>query len=204
MGRCARAHTIVTRPATARTAACARSTQMASETSGGPGHLTVGSLMADAPAADSGEAEGPNWSIDDGSVGHAGGGVGYTTAGVERLSYNNPYGQVMERVWFDGKTVFAIELGEVEIDVNRVKVAQEYQVVYGVELTPEGKLAREPDRVPGQLNIYDSVPGMQQYSPLWQFNYVVVPRSYRANTLRSERDCLASGYPIHKSTVVEN
>lgn len=177
---------------------------MASETSGEPGRLTVGSLMPDAPTVDSGEAEGPNWSLADGSVSHEGGWAGYTAAGVERLSYNNPYGQVMERVWFDGKVVYAIELGEVEIDVDLVKVAQEYQVVYGVELSPEGKLVREPDRVPDQLNIYDSVPGMQKYSPLWQFNYVIVPRTYQANTLRSERDCLASGYPIHKSTVVEN
>jgi hypothetical protein len=48
------------------------------------------------------------------------------------------------------------------------------------------------------------VPGMEKYSPLWQFNYVVVPRDYEPNTLRSEDDCLNSGYPIHRSTVVEN
>jgi len=45
---------------------------------------------------------------------------------------------------------------------------------------------------------------MEKYSPLWQFNYVVVPSSYATNTLRSERDCLDSGYKIIKSTVVEN
>ncbi len=45
---------------------------------------------------------------------------------------------------------------------------------------------------------------MDTYSPLWQFNYVVVPRDYAPNTLRSEADCLKSGYPIYKSTVVEN
>ena len=45
---------------------------------------------------------------------------------------------------------------------------------------------------------------MEKYSPLWQFNYVVVPRDYVPNTLRSESDCLKSGYPIRKSTVVEN
>jgi hypothetical protein len=69
-----------------------------------------------------------------------------------------------------------------------------------------GKLkdGKEPERVEGQLNIYDSVPGMDNYSPLWQFNYVVVPRDYAANALRSEADCLSSGYPILRSTVVEN
>jgi hypothetical protein len=45
---------------------------------------------------------------------------------------------------------------------------------------------------------------MEKYSPLWQFNYVVVPRDYEPNTLRSEADCLNSGYAIHRSTVVEN
>jgi len=148
--------------------------------------------------------EGPNWRFDDGEVSTGASVSGYTASGVERLSYNNPYVQEMERVWFDGKIVFAIELGEVDIDVTKVKVAQEYQLVFELALDEGGKLVREPERPAGQLNIYDSVPGMEKYSPLWQFNYVVVPRSYAANTLRSERDCLNSGYKIIKSTVVEN
>lgn len=124
--------------------------------------------------------------------------------GRERLTYSNPYGYKIERVWFDGKTIFASEQGELEVDPERVKVAQEYQVVYAVQLDPEGHLQGEPERVPHQLNIYDSVPGMEQYSPIWQFNYVVVTRDYVANTLRSEDDCLRSGFPIRKSRVFEN
>jgi hypothetical protein len=123
---------------------------------------------------------------------------------TEDLTYSNPFGQEIERVWFDRRVVFATELGGLDIDVSKVKVAQEYQVVYDVQLDDEGKLVREPDRVEGQFNIYDSVPGMEKYSPLWQFNYVVVPRDYEPNTLRSEADCLSSGYAIHRSTVVEN
>ena len=132
--------------------------------------------------------------------------------GVEDLTYSNPYDLEIERVWFDGKIVYAVESGEVEIEFDEArvaqgnKVAQEYQVVYAVDLDDEGKLRgdREPDRVSGQYNIYDSVPGMEKYSPLWIFNYVVVPRDYEANTLRSEASCLESGYPILKSTVIEN
>ncbi len=132
--------------------------------------------------------------------------------GVEDLTYSNPFGLELERVWFDGKVVYAVELGELEVEFDEernarnAKVAQEYQVVRAVELDDEGKLkdGKEPERVEGQFNIYDSVPGMEKYSPLWQFNYVVVPEEYKANTLRSEADCLASGYPILKSTVVEN
>jgi hypothetical protein len=125
---------------------------------------------------------------------------------VEDLHYNNPYGYKIERVWFDGRVVFATEQGEVDVDPKKVKVAQEYQIVYAVKLTPKGRLAggKEPKRVPGQFNIYDSVPGMKKYSPIWQFNYVIVPGDYVANTLRSERDCLRSGYRIKKSIVFEN
>ena len=123
---------------------------------------------------------------------------------IEDLTYSNPFGQELERVWFDGKVVFAAELGEVDVDPSTVKVAQEYQIVYDVELGEDGKPVREPDRVEGQFNIYDSVPGMEKYSPLWQFNYVVVPRDYEPNILRSERDCLDSGFPIHRSTLIEN
>jgi len=126
--------------------------------------------------------------------------------GVEDLHYNNPYAYNIERVWFDGRIVFATEQGEVDVDPRKVKVAQEYQVVYAVRLTKSGKLVggREPQRVPGQLNIYDSVPGMRKYSPIWQFNYVIVPRDYVPNALRSERDCLGSGYPIKRSRIFEN
>jgi hypothetical protein len=123
---------------------------------------------------------------------------------VEDLSYNNPYGYKIERVWFDGKVIFATEQGEVDIDPKKVKVAQEYQIVYSVRLNAKGTLVREPDRVPGQLNIYDSIPGMKKYSPIWRFNYVIVPRDYVPNALRSERDCLASGYEIKQSHVFEN
>lgn len=122
----------------------------------------------------------------------------------EDVDYNNPYRYNIERVWWDGKVVFASEQGELDVDPRKVKVAQEYQIVYRVALTARGTLRGEPTRVPGQYNIYDSIPGMKKYSPIWQFNYVVVPRDYVANTLRSERDCLNSGYEIRRSTVFEN
>ena len=123
---------------------------------------------------------------------------------VEGLEYNNPYGYDIERVWFEGKVIYATEQGELDVDPRKVKVAQEYQIVYGVSLGRDGKPVRKPRRVPGQLNIYDSVPGMKKYSPIWQFNYVVVPRTYVVNTLRSERDCIESGYEIRRSRVFEN
>ena len=167
--------------------------------------------MSEGTGEGAGQEEGV-WRIDHGDVVSQDARVAFRDDGVENLTYDNPFGMEIERVWFDGKVVFAVESGEIELDfgedrvVRGNKVAQEYQVVYSVELDERGKLkdGREPERVEGQYNIYDSVPGMEKYSPLWQFNYVVVPRDYEPNSLRSEADCLRSGYPIEKSTIVEN
>jgi hypothetical protein len=135
----------------------------------------------------------------------------YREDGTEDLTYNNPYNLEVEEVWFDGHIVYAVEQGEVELEFDEQrnarsnKVALEYQVVYEVELDEAGKLkdGQEPSRVEGQYNIYDSVLVMPKYSPLWQFNYVVVPRDYMASSIRSEADCLKSSYPIQKNTIVE-
>jgi hypothetical protein len=187
-------------------------------------HLTVGSLLGQpqgrlspegiAPPHESavgngaepstGELEGADWTVEDGAVQTGAGPAGYSAQGIELLTYNNPYNQSIERVWFDRKLVFACDVGEVIVDPALVKVAQEYQIVYRVELDDAGRLLHEPEMVPGQYNIYDSVPGMVKYSPIWQFNYVIVPRDYRSQSLRSEEDCLLSGYPILHSNVFEN
>jgi hypothetical protein len=174
--------------------------------------VPIGSVPAAPPqvaaqqAGGPSEPEGPNWRVDRGevSVGASASGTVFRPDGVEAVTYSNPFGQVMERVWFDRKVVYAVDLGELEVDPDRVKVAQEYQIVYSVKLDEASHLIGEPEMVPDQLNIYDTVPGMPGYSPIWQFNYVVVPRDYQANTLRSEQDCLSSGYPIRRSQVFEN
>jgi len=161
--------------------------------------------MADVNRADAADEAGV-WCIEDGEPRAKEGGQPYDDRGVERLTYSNPFNLEVERVWFDGKVVYAVESGELDVDPQLVKVAQEYQVVYQVELDEHGKLKvdQEPERVDGQYNIYDSVPGMDKYSPIWQFNYVIVPRDYQANALRSEQDCLSSGYPVQRSMVFEN
>ena len=58
----------------------------------------------------------------------------FTAGGAEALDYNNPFNLTMERVWFDGKIVYAVDMGEVDVDRDRVQVAQEYQIVYDVGL----------------------------------------------------------------------
>jgi hypothetical protein len=144
------------------------------------------------------------WMLANGRRGPRWSGPQFRGDGVEAIGYNNVFDQSLEMVWFDGKLVYALDLGAVDVDPARVKVAQEYQLVYAVALDEHGKTRSEPQRVPEQLNIYDSVPGMDKYSPIWQFDYVVVPPDYTPNTLRSEVDCLSSGYPIYHSQVFEN
>jgi hypothetical protein len=168
--------------------------------------------MATDPQADADAGQEGVWRLQNGTIHDLPPGDPYRPDGIEALTYSNPHRLNVERVWFDGKIVYAVESGEVEIAFDEHRraignaVAQEYQIVHAVALDDAGKLKNdeEPEQVEGQFNIYDSVPGMEGYSPLWQFNYVVVPRDYRPNTLRSEADCLRSGYPILKSTVVEN
>lgn len=144
------------------------------------------------------------WKVRDGALSTGASPAGFTEQGVERLDYSNAYAQNVERVWYEGKLVFAVDAGRIHLpSAKGIKVAQEYQPVYSIELDEHGKLEHQ-EKIPGQYNIYDSVPGMDKYSPIWQFNYVVVPRDYNVQSLRSEADCLNSGYPIQKANVFEN
>jgi hypothetical protein len=65
--------------------------------------------------------------------------------------YNNPYRHRIERVWFDGRVVFATEQGEVDVDPKKVKVAQEYQIVYAVKLTEADARERQREARPGSV-----------------------------------------------------
>ena len=79
--------------------------------------------------------------------------------------------------------VFAMPAGIVHIDPEKKKRAKEFVLVYSME-GPDGR----PERVQGQYGIYDTRPGDAGYSPIWKYNFVVVPRYCEANTLRSEED----------------
>jgi hypothetical protein len=90
--------------------------------------------------------------------------------------------------------VYRASLGPVEVDPKTTKVAKEYIAVYA---TPKpGDPVTKVERVPDQLATYDTKPGDAAYSPIWHYHYVVVPRDYKPNTLRSEKDVLSSGFPV--------
>ncbi len=88
-------------------------------------------------------------------------------------------------------------------DRDRVEWAKEYQPVHEGKLDDKGWL-ESARKVEGQSNIYDTVPGDKGYSAILKFYYVIVPQDYQPNTLRSEQDCLDSGYEIRESSSYEN
>ena len=115
------------------------------------------------------------------------------------LDYSNPHKQIVHPRWAGGQVVWSIPCGPVEVDLQKTHVADEYIVVYSMK-GQDGK----PEKVEGQYTIYDTKPGDPGYSPLWRHNYVIVPRDYRPQTLRSKEDVLRSGYPIEGSDKITN
>ena len=116
-----------------------------------------------------------------------------------QLTYSNPHGQRVGPRWVRGEMVFAMPAGIVHIDPEKQKYGKEYVLVNSVE-GPDGR----PERVQGQYGIYDTRPGDPSYSPIWRYNYVVVPRDHVANTLRSEDDVLKSGYQVIETDIYTN
>lgn len=147
---------------------------------------------------------GKGWTMQGGKVSTTGGGTRYTAAGAEDLNYNNPLNQTIERAWYDGKIVFAITGEPMRLTRgDEVKWAKEYQPVKAVQLDQSGWMTSHTP-VPGQLNVYATAPGDETYSAIWKFYYVMVPENYQPNSLRSEHDCLNSGYEIRESNFYRN
>ena len=115
------------------------------------------------------------------------------------FEFSNPHGQRVGPRWVRGEIVYAMPQGVIHIDPARQKWAKEYVTVYALQ-DPNG----QPERVPGQFGIYDTKPGDDAYSPIWRYHYVIVPRDYAANTLKSEQDCLDSGYEIIQADMYTN
>lgn len=59
-------------------------------------------------------------------------------------------------------------------------------------------------RVDGQLNIIDVIPGDANYNDFWQVYRVNVPADYTANTITSYQQLVASGYSIEKTNTLVN
>ena len=115
------------------------------------------------------------------------------------LTYSNPHGQRVGPRWVRGEVVYAMPFGIVHIDPEKQKWAKEFVLVYDMD-GPDGR----PERVTGQYGIYDTRPGDPGYSPIWRYHFVVVPRDYEVNAIRSEDDILNSGYEVIESDTYTN
>lgn len=78
-------------------------------------------------------------------------------------------------------------------DVARLSPAKLYRVV-GNDGTP----------VPGQLDIATTIPGDAGSNDFVRVSKVQVPGTYQANSLASEQEVLASGYPITETAELRN
>ncbi|MCL5997105.1 MAG: hypothetical protein M1546_13765 [Chloroflexi bacterium] len=115
------------------------------------------------------------------------------------LDYSNPHKQVVHPRWAGGEVVWSIPCGPVATAPGETNIADEYIVVYSMD-GDKG----EPEKVEGQYTIYDSKPGDPGYSPLWRHNYVIAPRDYQPQTLRSKDDVLQSGYQVIRTEEITN
>ena len=79
-------------------------------------------------------------------------------------------------------------------DVLPDQAADIYVLIRQGETTP----------VQGQLNIVDSIPGDPGYNDFWNVHKVTVPADYVANTLTSEAEVMAAGYPIEQTDTIVN
>lgn len=59
-------------------------------------------------------------------------------------------------------------------------------------------------KVSGQLNIVDDIPGDSDYNDFWQVVRVTVPDDYVANTATSLDDLVEGGYPMDETTTLVN
>jgi len=115
------------------------------------------------------------------------------------LTYSNPHGQRVGPRWVRGEVVYAMPFGIVHVDPEKQKWAKEFVLIYDMN-GPDGR----PERVTGQYGIYDTRPGDPDYSPIWRYHFVVVPRDYEVNAIRSEEDILNSGYEVIESDTYTN
>lgn len=115
----------------------------------------------------------------------------------EPLDYNNPLGQKLEKCWYKRAIFYYLDLGPVSVS-PKAKVADIYITIKGFDSK------NQPIQVEGQYNIFDTVPGDVDYSPLWKVNWVIVPSDYVPNTLRSKQDVFKSGYKTIPADLVIN
>ncbi|AZR74137.1 hypothetical protein BBF96_12450 [Anoxybacter fermentans] len=114
------------------------------------------------------------------------------------LIYNNPFNQKFNGGWYNYKRVYYLNLGPVILSEEKNLVKDIYQFIYGFD--DEGN----PIRVKGQDNVIDVVPIDEDYTPLWKVVYVIVPKNFIPQSIRSVKQIMESDYKIKKTDIIIN
>ncbi|MCL5961092.1 MAG: hypothetical protein M1358_17600 [Chloroflexi bacterium] len=77
-----------------------------------------------------------------------------------------------------------------------------YEDEFQAPTTVEG--FKSQPRAPGVFTVFDSVPGQPNYSPIWHNNWLLVPRDYKVDSIRSVDAVKGSGYRIVDSPIYVN
>lgn len=147
-----------------------------------------------------------------GAPGMAAAGLDTTTAtqtfggDLENLRYSDPFKQGIHPVWIHGKKAFHLNLGAVN-EKPAYKIAEQYLVLRESDY-------KQPTRTPMEFMamsktivgdpVFDSGPGDADYSPIWHNNWVLVPASYQADTLKTEEAVKSSGFKIVSTPIWVN
>lgn len=122
--------------------------------------------------------------------------------GVENLTYNNPFEQPVNPAWYEGQQVFHLFVGGAT-EEPPFATAPQYLFVYEDEFedptTIEG--FTEQPKLEGQFVIYPTIPGQPDYTPIWHNQWVLAPRDYEPNSIRSVSELMDSGLQIVESQI---
>jgi cold shock CspA family protein len=97
------------------------------------------------------------------------------------------------RGWYKGREVHYFDFG-----MNTDKTAPIFAFITGFDASGN------PQFVEGQHNVIDVIPGQPGYSAFWDVNLVKVPTGYKANTITSREQVMASGFEIVHPGIVVN
>ncbi|MCK4258427.1 MAG: hypothetical protein KAX49_05585 [Halanaerobiales bacterium] len=113
------------------------------------------------------------------------------------LIYNNPFNQKFSGGWYNCHRVYYLNLGPIIVDETKNPVKDIYRFVYGFD-------NKNPLLVKGQDNVINVVPTDKNYTPLWKIVYVIVPKDYVPQSIRSIKQIKDSNYKIKKSDIIVN
>lgn len=102
--------------------------------------------------------------------------------------------------WYKGMDVTYYDFGANTPITADGKVATDDIFAFITGMDADGN----PQFVNGQHNVVDTIPGDPGYSDLWHVSLVTVPADYVADTIRTEPDLMAAGYPITRTDILVN